>query len=76
MYDSCMGGSYAGMGFGWLFQILIFVAFFLIVWWVIKSNPNIGKKTEEKPIDIMRRRLANGEITKKKFEELKKELED
>jgi putative membrane protein len=71
-----MGGTYAGIGFGWLFQILMFVAFFLIVWMVIKSNPNLGKSTKGKPIDILRRRLAKGEITKKEYEELKKEIED
>jgi putative membrane protein len=75
MYDNCMGGGFMGMGYGWLFQILIFVAFFLVVWWVIKSSTGKSEIKQSKPIDILKRRLAKGEITKKQFEELKKEIE-
>lgn len=65
-----------GMGFGFLFQLLIFVAFFLIVWWVIKNHHGFGKGfSSEEPIDILKKRLAKGEISKKEFEELKKEIE-
>lgn len=37
----------------------------------------IGKDTnndDETPLDILRRRYANGEITKEQYEEMKKEL--
>jgi putative membrane protein len=83
-FDYCpMGGGmgFFGMGFGWIFQIVIFVLFFLVVWWLLKSNSNFmknetkEKKHEETPIEILKRRLAKGEIDKKEFDELKKEIE-
>lgn len=80
MADVCaFGGHMGGMySYGWLYQILIFIIFFLIVYWLIKSNQNtiISTKTEELPIDILKRRLAKGDITKKEFESLKKEIEE
>jgi putative membrane protein len=60
-------------GYGWLIQIFIFIAFFLVVWWLIKEQPKQVRK--ERPLEILKRRLASGEITKKEFEDLKKEIE-
>ena len=54
-------------------QLLIFIAFIVIVWWLIKSNQKT--KVNEKPIEILKRRLANGEITVKQYEKLKKEIQ-
>ena len=70
MEFSCpMHGGF--MAYGWLLQLLIFAAFFFIVWWLIKKGP---QQPNEKPLEIRKKRLAKGEITKKEFEELKKEL--
>lgn len=63
-----------GMGYGWLYQILIFVLFFGVVWWLLKNQPMQKSVSIEKPIDILKRRLAKGEITQKEFESLKKEI--
>lgn len=63
-------GMYGWYHPGWIFQILIFLAFLLIVWWMLKTQA-----TKEEPIDILKRRLAQGEITKQEFERLKKEIE-
>ena len=69
---SCpMHNGIFGMGYGIITQIVIFALFFLIVWWLIKKNP----QSQEKAIDILKKRLAAGEITKKQFEQLKKEIE-
>lgn len=62
------------MTYGWFFQILIFIVFFLIVWWLIKSG-GFTQRQETNPLDILKQRLAKGEITKKEFDELKKEIE-
>ncbi len=72
MYNYGMG---YGFGFGWILQLLIFVAFFLIIWWVIKNSPGLFEKKSDDPMRIIKRRLAEGKITKKEFEELKKEIE-
>jgi putative membrane protein len=75
MMNNGFGMGY-GMGFGFIFQLLIFVLFFLIVWWLIRSVPTMGIAKSEKPLDILKRRLAKGEITRKEYEELKKEVEE
>ena len=78
-YEACpMGfmGGYFGMGYGWIFQLLIFVMFFLVVWWLLKGNPSFMQdRTRESPKDILKKRLAKGEITVKEYEHLKKEIE-
>jgi len=67
-YSVC--GMHTGyFGLGWLFQLLVFVAFFAVVWWLLK-----GSKGSEGPEQILKRRLASGEISKKEYEALKKEI--
>ena len=74
MHQSGMMG-YGYFGFGWLFQILILVIFFLIIWWMLRSSGNFGFKANESALDILKKRLAKGEIDSKEFERLKKEIE-
>lgn len=57
-------------GFGLLLQLVIFVGFLAIIYWVIKSG-NIGNETAE---SILKKRLAKGEITKKEFNDLMKQI--
>ena len=65
-------GSILGMRpYGWLFQLLILIAFFLVVYWIMKGS----KSVKESALDILKRRYANGEITKKEFEKIKKDIE-
>ena len=71
-----MGGMHGGLyGYGWILQILIFIAFFAIVLWLIRKQPKEEKAIKETPNEILKRRLASGEITKKEYESLKKEIE-
>jgi len=71
------GMSYGFMGVGWLFQILILILFFLIVWWIIKGSSIFGYKSgaNENALDILKKRLAKGEIDQKEYDRLKKEIE-
>jgi len=81
MMGGMMGNSPMGYGSGFgsygywnIFWILIFaVIIFLIVWLVYKFV--IKKTADENPLDILKKRYAKGEITKKQFEEMKKEIE-
>lgn len=75
--DTCpyaAGGMMGGFGYGWIFQILILVLFFVIIFWLLRNQQG-SQKTNEKPKDILKRRLASGEISKKQYDELKKEIE-
>jgi putative membrane protein len=72
-----MGGF--GMGFGWIFGILLIG---LVVWAVIRVAGNNANRTEDhrqissenSPMDILKKRYARGEISKEEFEEMKKNL--
>ena len=70
---------YYGMGYGmvwgWLFQILILVLFFWVVWWIIKGNKFGFGSGNESAADILKKRLAKGDISQKEYEKLKKEIE-
>ena len=78
MQNGMMGPGMMGygyLGFGWLFQILILVMFFLVVWWMLRSNGIFGYKCNESASDILKKRLAKGEISLEEYNKLKKEIE-
>ncbi len=65
--------GHGGMGFGWIYQLLIFILFVGVMFWILNSNKqNYSNKSA---LDILNERLAKGEISVKEYKELKKELE-
>lgn len=73
------GGMMNGWGglsiFGWLAMILFWALLILsvvaLVRYLTKSNSSTGDKT---PLEILKERYARGEISKKEFEEKKKDV--
>jgi len=67
-------GGYGGI-FMWL--ILILIAGVIIYFAVNRSKGtgNPAGSPEESPIEILKRRYANGEISREEFNRMKKELE-
>ncbi len=66
----------AGMwGWGWIFQLLILILFFVILWWMIRNSQSFGYKSEESAEEILKKRLARGEIDEEEYKKLKKEIE-
>ncbi len=55
-----------------LFWILITAGLILLVVWLYKNVA--GHVTGEEPMTVLKRRFASGEITRKEFEEMKKEV--
>jgi len=82
MWPNMMGGFFGGGGFIWMIFIFIFVTaiifgiILLIVWLVRRASyPGKISKTEvNSALEILKERYAKGEITKKEFEIMKKDI--
>ena len=64
-----------GMGFGFLFMLLFWGAVILLAVTLINSAQS-NKEDNSDPLAILKRRFAKGGITKKQFEEMKKEIKE
>lgn len=72
MYNM-MGYSSLGYGFsffGWIFMLAFWVAIIWLIVWIIKQISQRNQNASE----ILARRFAKGEISKKEYEEIKKTL--
>ncbi len=65
------GGMGFGMGFGFIFMLL----FWGLLIWLIVTLIKVSQSPKNEPdsLTILKRRYASGEITKKEFENLKRE---
>ena len=75
-----MGGypasyDYNNYGYWNIFWILLFATVIFLIVWIIHRF-GIKKTASETPLNILRKRFAKGEINKKQFEEMKKEMEE
>jgi len=61
-----------GMGFGFLFMLLFIGS---IIWLIVTLVNAAAKKEETTPLTVLKKRYAAGEISKKQYETMKKELE-
>lgn len=69
------GGYGCGMGFGWIFMIILWALLILGIVYLIQNIAKGSRKEDnEMPIDILKKRYAKGEITKEEFEKMKDNL--
>ena len=73
-----MNGSGGYMWFGWIFWLILLG---VIVWAVVtiinKNQTGTGNnQLGESSIDILKKRFAKGEITKKQYDQMKTVLKD
>lgn len=60
---------------GFFFLLLIAAGIGIVVWAASLSGKSSGStRSSETPLDVLKRRYANGEIDKKQFEDMKKNL--
>ena len=82
MGPNMMGGFFGGFGFIWIIFICIFVLaiiigiILLIVWLVRRASypGEISKSKAGDAMEILKERYAKGEITKKEFENMEKDI--
>lgn len=60
------------MGFGGLGLIIIIVAIYLVIKYMPNLEHHLG--SQETALDILKKRFANGEISKEEFEKKKRIL--
>jgi putative membrane protein len=70
-----MNGMFGGMWLSWLLGLALV---FLLIWAVVRviNNPNSTQRRspDDDPVEILRRRLARGEIDEREFDEKRKLL--
>src|SRR3989344_1488126 len=75
MQSGRMMGNYLSSydyGYGNYVRMLIFIALIGVIWWL---SYKFGiKKSTETSLGILKKRFAKGEITKKQFDDIKKEM--
>ena len=67
-----------GFGYGGMFMWIIFLLVIgLLIYFIVQSQKTKGQRPtqNENPLDILKRRYANGEIQKEEYERMKKDLE-
>ena len=69
-------GGYGMMGFGMGFGFIFMLIFWGVLIWLVVALINAGQsgRKEEDPSVILKKRYASGEISKKQYGEMKKEL--
>ncbi|MFH1094314.1 MAG: SHOCT domain-containing protein [Candidatus Omnitrophota bacterium] len=58
----------------WIAVLIVIVAVFYVINQNSKSKDS-GGELQEKPMDLLKKRYAKGEITKDEFDKIKKDLE-
>jgi len=75
-----MMGGYGFSIFGMLIPVLLLILVVAGVVWLAQglgrgsSSPPAAGSSAESPLDILKRRYAQGEITKEQFEQMKRDL--
>ncbi len=60
-------------GMHWLSWVILLIFLLGIFIWLIRSK--INKRKEENALEILKKRLAKGEINKEEYEEIKRTLD-
>lgn len=69
-----------GYGFGWVIPTIFIVIIFVAIIYAFsprsenEGRKNAGKSGGTEPLEILKERYAKGEINKKEFDQMKKDL--
>lgn len=68
------GYMFFGGGLMWIFWLLVLVIIVALVTGLIRSGTGANSSRNDSPADILKRRLASGEIDQDEYDRLRKEL--
>ena len=73
MYPHYYSGGFSGFG---LFPFFLILGVILLIWAITRHRSDNEEKLEreETALDILKKRYARGEITKREFLEMKKDI--
>lgn len=78
MHWDSWGGQGFGMGFGGLPMLLFWIGVIAAIVWLIASALRSGTRSSDanasSAIEVLKRRYAQGEISKEEYEQKKKDL--
>ena len=82
MWPNMMGGLFggglgiAGMILSFIFTALFIAGIIILIIWLVKrvNSSGLGQASNNDAIEILKKRYAKGEINKKEFESLKKDI--
>ncbi len=74
MMDGSTGGMFFGGGFMWIFWLLLIVLIVVGIKGFVGGGDRDTSSSSDSPIDILKKRYANGEINEEEFERRSKEL--
>jgi putative membrane protein len=69
-----MMNGFFGMGLGWIVWLIIIVVIVWVIFQFKGDNRGHYYKSSESPLDIIKNRYANGEISKEEFDRMKNDL--
>ena len=70
LYGMMGYGPFGYSSFGLLFMLLFWVAIIWLIVWAVRQFT----KGRETPVEILQKRFAKGEITKKEYETIRRSL--
>lgn len=65
---------YGDYGYWMFFWILLLIAVIFVIVWLVYKFVMKDNSASETPLGILKRRFAKGEITKKQFDGMKKDM--
>jgi putative membrane protein len=82
MWPNMMGGFFGGglgiigMVIGYIFTALIIAGIIILIIWIVKraGSSGIERTSNSGAVEILKQRYARGEITKREFDDIGKDL--
>jgi putative membrane protein len=69
-------GHMMGYGFGGMIMWIIFIAIIGVLIYFLMQATKVRNRAGERPLEILKKRYAKGEITKEEFDRMRKDISE